>query len=261
MALKIAKPGRRLWLGLGVVALLLAVATYWLWPNRPVERRPLALMTSLPVYWPETVNISDVVSGRAPLPWVRQELERHFILHPLETLSPDSELADAPSPLAGRHLLLIAQPRGFSPADNVALDEWVRGGGQALIAIDPMLTGHYDVPIFDPRHPVVSALIPNVLAHWGLEVHFNENQPLEMRLVDLDGTPLPVLMAGQLALTGEGRQNCHLKAQDIVADCRIGKGRALVVADAAFLEHGQGEATASDAINALMELAFPARAD
>lgn len=245
---------------LGIAAMLLALlglAIVWLGHDHPVKRQPMGLMTSLPIYWPEGADMSDIVAGKAAMPWMRQELERRFILQPLDTLSPDSEQADAPSPLAGMRNLLIVQPRGFSPADNVALDEWVRAGGHALIVVDPMLTGHYDVSIMDPRHPVVGALIPNALGHWGITVHFNENQPLALREVELDDTPLPVLMAGQLVLTDEGALNCQLKAEDIVALCRIGKGRVTVLADAAVFEHGHGEAVTSDAIKALMELSFP----
>jgi len=244
---------------LGIAALLLALlglVGVWLWPDRAVQRQPLGLMTSLPIYWPEGADMADVISGQTPEPWIRQELEQSFILQPLDTLSPDAEVPAAPSPLAGLNNLLIVQPRGFSPADNVALDEWVRGGGHALIAIDPMLTGHYDVSIMDPRHPVVSALVPNVLAHWGIEVHFDENQPLAVREVDLDGAELPVVMVGRLVLADQGQKYCELVAENIVADCHIGKGRVIVLADAATFEHGHGEAVTSGAIKALITRAF-----
>lgn len=250
-------------LRLGLAAILLALAglgIFWLGQGRPAERQNVALMTSLPIYWPAGANMADMAAGNVELPWIRQELEKSYILTPLDTLSPDSEVANAPSPLAGVDRLMVVQPRGFSPADNVALDAWVRAGGQALIAIDPMLTGHYDLSIMDPRHPVVSALVPNVLGHWGLGIRFDENQPLAVRQVDLDGTPLPVLMAGQLVLddqaqAGAGTQ-CQLKAENIVAQCRIGKGRVTVLADAAIFEHGHGEGVTEDAIKLLMQQAF-----
>lgn len=243
----------------GIAALLitaLAVGGIWLGQDRPVERRPLGLMTSLPIYWPEGADMSDIVAGEVAVPWMRQELERHFILQPLDTLSPDSEQSGAVSPLQGMERLLIVQPRGFSPQDNVELDQWVRAGGHVLIAIDPMLSGQYGVSIMDPRHPVVSALIPNVLAHWGMEVHFTENQPLNGREVELDGAALPLVMAGQLVLTEQGRAHCQLKGDEVVAECRIGEGRVVVLADAAIFEHGHGEAVTSDALNTLMHLAF-----
>lgn len=244
---------------LAFAALLLGIAAataVWLWPDRAIERQPLGLMTSLPIYWPEGADMSDIVSGRVEAPWMRQELEQRFTLQPIDTLSPDGELSDAASPLAGMDNLLIVQPRGFSPADNVALDDWVRAGGHALIAVDPMLTGHYDVSIMDPRHPVVSALIPNVFAHWGLEVHFSENQPLSGREVDLDDTPLPVLMAGWFVLADEGQKQCQLKAEGTVAECSIGQGHVTLLADAAIFEHGHGEAVTSDALKALTDMAF-----
>ena len=62
-------------------------------------------------------------------------IEARYTLQPLDTLSPVPALSpDAPDtdPLAGLERLAVIQPRGLSPADNVALDQWVRGGGRLL---------------------------------------------------------------------------------------------------------------------------------
>ena len=89
-------------------------------------------MTSLPIYWPEGVELSVVIEG-SQMPWVRRELEERYDLVPLDTLSPNDNGGDGLSnPLADIERLLIVQPRGLSPDDNVALDEWMRGGGRLL---------------------------------------------------------------------------------------------------------------------------------
>lgn len=89
-------------------------------------------MTSLPLYWRLGADVADIASGNALVPWQRQAMERRFDLVPLDTLSPIPALTpDEPEtdPLAELDYLAIIQPRGLSPADNVALDEWVRAGG------------------------------------------------------------------------------------------------------------------------------------
>ena len=113
-------------------------------------------MTSLPLYWPADAALADIAAGTAPPPWQRRAIEADYRLVPLDTLSPIPALSpDAPDtdPLAGLGLLAVIQPRGLSPADNVALDDWVRRGGRLLMALDPALTGDYEAPLGDPRRP------------------------------------------------------------------------------------------------------------
>lgn len=144
-------------------------------PDAPVNttaqgRAPLGLMTSLPLYWPLGAGVAEIAVGTAGLPWQRSAIEARYALVPRDTLSPIPGLSpNAPDtdPLAGLDRLAMIQPRGLSPADNVALDNWVRGGGRLLLVLDPALTGEYDLPLGDPRRPVDAALIPPVAARWG----------------------------------------------------------------------------------------------
>jgi hypothetical protein len=218
-------------------------------------------MTSLPLYWPLGAGLESIADGTLAPPWQRRAFEERFGLVPLDTLSaipgvtPDSPDVD---PLAGLERLAIIQPRGLSPADNVALDDWVRGGGQVLMVLDPQLTGDYDLPLGDPRRPSESALIPPVLARWGLEIAFDEDQDAAPRRLLLGEGFVTVQLAGEVRLREGGETACTIAARGIAARCRIGAGSVAVIADAAAFEHLPAVAASGDGIAAVLAFAFPA---
>lgn len=204
----------------------------------PAER--LGLMTSLPLYWPLGTGIAALAEGTAAVPWQRAALERAYAIDPLDTLSPIPGLTpDAPEtdPLAGLDRLAVVQPRGLSPADNVALDKWVRGGGRLLLALDPALTGDYDLPLGDPRRPVDAAPIPPVVARWGLAVAFDEGQAGTVRAEMLAGETLPLALAGTVRIADPAAADCTIAAGGAAARCAVGKGRVTLIADAGIFEH------------------------
>lgn len=197
-------------------------------------------MSSLPLYWQEGAELSDFATGRADLSWQRAAIEQRYVMLPLDTLSPMPALSpDKPEvdPLAGITRLAVIQPRGLSPADNAALDAWVRGGGRLLLALDPALTGEYDIPLGDPRRPVGAALIPPVVARWGLAVSFDPEQELTVTNAALAGAQLPLALAGRIAITDPAAAGCALIAGGAAATCRVGAGRVTLIADAALFEH------------------------
>lgn len=209
----------------------------------PADRPTLGLMSSLPLYWGEGAGAFGAVLAQTNQPdWVRPVLERRFTLEPLDAL--DTER------LAGLAFLVLAQPRALTPAENVALDTWVRGGGHLLLFADPMLTRHSDYAVGDPRRPQDVALLSPILARWGLTLNFDESQAGGARQIDLAGAPLVVDLAGTLSLAaGSG---CTAFAEGVVAACNIGKGRILVVADAAVLDTSERRA----GLEALLARAF-----
>lgn len=224
----------------------------------------LGLMTSLPLYWPEGAEVTDLAAGREQIPWQRRLIETRYTLVPLDTLSPIPALSpDTPDtdPLAGIARLAVIQPRGLSPADNVALDAWVRRGGRLLLVLDPALTGEYTVPLGDPRRPVDAALIPPVAARWGLSVSFDESQAPAVTTTILAGAVLPLALAGQIAITNPAAAAaaaaCTVLAEGAAATCRVGAGRVTVIADAALFEHpalvGEGGARLLAALVAALE--------
>ncbi len=212
--------------------------------QQAAEAPPLGLMTSLPLYWPEGASLADIAAGTAVPPWQRRAIETAYRIVPLDTLSPIAGLSpDAPEtdPLAGLARLAVIQPRGLSPADNVALDEWVKGGGRLLLVLDPALTGEYAAPLGDPRRPVDAALIPPVVERWGLAIGLPP--------ADADSD------AGTIDLLPEGAKACTLSG-DAIARCRIGKGEVTLIADAALFEHPELAGEGGVAIARLLAAAF-----
>lgn len=243
----------------------------------------LGLMTSLPLYWPLGADFSELAGGDAEVPGQRAALEEEHELVLLDTLSPIAGLTeDAPEtdPLEGLERLAVIQPRGLSPADNVALDEWVRGGGQLLLVLDPYLGGHYPLPLGDPRLPNEVALIPPVVERWGLVVYADDALLEVFRATEIEGALIPVISAGEVREVDASVSNCQLFGEGLAARCQIGEGRVTLVADAeAFKDihspeghappehdkgdhyeddHGgeAGEGLRTPAIQALLRLAF-----
>jgi hypothetical protein len=197
-------------------------------------------MSSLPLYWPLGADLAAIAQGQGEVPWQRAALAGSYALEPLDTLSPIPALAaDQPEidPLAGLRRIAIIQPRGLSASDNVALDSWVRAGGRLLLVLDPALTGEYDLPLGDPRRPVDTALIPPVVARWGLAVSFDEDQAVAVSTARLGETPLPLALFGVVAITNPTAADCTLLADGAAARCRVGRGEVTLLADAALFEH------------------------
>jgi hypothetical protein len=200
----------------------------------------LGLMSSLPLTWPLGAEMGEIATGRAPVPWQRRAIAAGYAIEPLDTLSPIPALdpgAEDTDPLAGLDRLAVIQPRGLSPADNLALDRWVRGGGRLLLALDPALTGDYDLPLGDPRRPVDAAPIPPVVARWGLAVRFDDAQAATVTQRALGEAALPLVLAGEVTIADPAAAHCTLLAGGAAARCRVGAGQITLIADAALFEH------------------------
>lgn len=144
---------------LAAVALLaLAGLLLWLGPARPIapvpDRPKLAVLTALPLFWAEPGQ-----AGAAPrdVPIIAV-LRTRFTVEPL----------DDPSLLAGSgaRRLLVAQPRALAPEQLVAIDNWVRAGGTALVLADPLLRWPSDLPLGDRRRAPAASLLAPLLTHW-----------------------------------------------------------------------------------------------
>ena len=195
------------------------------------ERAPLGLFTTLPIYWQENADFASMLSEEGEPGWVRSALEESYRVEPLDVLDETA--------LASVRQLVLAQPRALSGAENVALDNWVRGGGQLLLFADPMLTGHSQFAIGDPRRPQDVVLLSPILARWGLELTFDEQQAEGERLVVMLETAIPVHLAGTFQTReSEKGARCSLSGSGILAQCTLGNGRVTLLADAAVLDDG-----------------------
>ena len=207
------------------------------------------LFTSLPIYWPEAPDLAAMLQGDAAPHWARTALEKKGTLVPIDAL--DGETLGA-----SRHLLMI-QPRPLAPAENVALDAWVATGGRVLLFADPQLTAHSAFGLGDRRRPQDIVLLSPILARWGLTLEFDEDQAPGERAASLDGQArLPVNFAGRFAIAGNGRGDarCKLRIEALIAECTIGAGRLVGVADAALFEAADDPADAAVRSRALDEL-------
>lgn len=223
--------------------------------RHPAQRPVLGLFTTLPIYWSEATGVADLLAHGQGEPWVRTAIERRYRLRPLDLLEPAKAGQD--DPLRAYDYLLLAQPRALSPAENVALDAWVRRGGNLLLFADPMLTAQSIHPLGDARRPQDVALLSPILGHWGLRLEFDEAQPIGERSVPLFGAAVTVALAGRLVGAKAQGASCRIGAQGLVAQCRIGRGRALIVADAALLDSAARPVEPRErGLNALLDRAF-----
>jgi hypothetical protein len=189
-------------------------------PKRAPQPQPdLMLMSALPLMWSELGPLDP--KGRPAAAY--KALEREFRIRPLDVL-------DAAGLGRGR-LLLLAQPRALAPAELVALDAWVRRGGRALILTDPMLLWPSELPLGDIRRPPAIGLLGPLLDHWGLALEPPRGHRAEVEQVSIRGQDRRMILfgAGRFSRLGAA---CAIRSRGFLADCRIGEGRALLLADA-----------------------------
>ena len=215
----IGAPGRALTYALiGVVAAAaLAFAAMRREPRplparAPAERPALMLVTSLPLMFSEDFSLS----GGSP---ALKQLQGRYRVVPISVTSPGE--------LAKGRLLLMAQPLAQTSENLVALDDWVRGGGRVMILADPLLEWPSKRPLGDPLRPPPMFADTGLLGHWGLRLDAPDVPAAEPRT--LAGYRIVTLSPGVLF----GR--CGVSRDRLVADCQVGKGEAVVIADADFI--------------------------
>ena len=190
----------------------------------------LLLLSSLPLVFGEKFGLD---SGGSP---ALRALETRYTVTPVS-------VTDAAS-LAGGELLLMAHPLAQPAEDLVALDQWVRRGGRVLLLADPALEWRSERPLGDPLRPPPAFADTGLLKHWGLRLDApDERGP---RQLHLGGHA--ILTASPGALFG----TCPIARDRLAARCRLGKGRATVVADADFLNVADLDGSTANNLDALM---------
>jgi hypothetical protein len=240
----------------GVVVLLaLAAAAIIWWVQRPAPQpaESIGLFTTLPILWSESPDIGAELSPDNQPHWARAKLAAAGRIEPLDLLAGPM----GAGPLDKLHRLVMAQPRVLSGAENVALDRWVRDGGNLLLIADPALTEHSDFALADPRRPQAVALLSPILSQWGLSLRFDDRQQMGEVSRELMGVAVPINLAGHFAT--EGQANCKLWGDGLAATCAIGRGRVVALADAAVLERDDPLGTRAKAFGWLLDAAFAAR--
>ncbi|HYG30005.1 MAG TPA: hypothetical protein VD887_07305 [Allosphingosinicella sp.] len=183
---------------------------------------PLLLMTGLPLVWGEGGAFDP---DSRPSESYRM-LEREYEVRPIDAIEPRT-LADA-------RLMLLAQPRLLAPEELVALDGWVRAGGSLLVLADPRLAWAREWTAGDALRPPAQSLLTPLLGHWGLTLGSERGDMFEDALGPEGGERRLVLRApGSLVASGS---QCRVSERFYLARCRLGRGQALVLADADLLD-------------------------
>jgi hypothetical protein len=198
--------------------------------SRPSEdRRALLLLTSLPLVFSDQFSLQ----GGSP---ALTALQRRYRVVPISVTSP--------AELRKSRLLLMAHPLAQTAENLVALDEWVHAGGRVLLLADPMLEWPSSRPLGDRLRPPPMFMDTGLLTHWGLRLDAPERRGAQKRKL----AGFEVLTDSPGALAGK----CDVSSDRLVAHCRIGKGRATVVADADLLDVGRLGADAPHNLDALL---------
>ncbi len=200
----------------------------------------LGLFTTLPILWNEAPDVAGMLRSSDAPHWARAELARYGTIEPLDTLAALDRV----------DRLVLAQPRPLSGDENVALDDWVRGGGRLLLFADPLLTEESIYALGDRRRPQDVVMLSPILHRWGLELRFDEAQHTGEPAIE----GIPVNLAGRFALTQPA--TCRSWADGIAVSCAIGKGRVIALADAAVLERDDPDGKRQEALDTLLATAF-----
>lgn len=243
MLSQMMRAGERRWrLIIGAMCLLLAIlaaaSAYKMSDKADAGPKPvLGLSTSLPLQWSEGGIEADLAKDAQPHP-VFVRLSAAYKVQPIDDLQR----------LKGDRvqMLFLAQPRALRPAELAALDDWVRGGGRALVLADPALQWGSLYPLGDKRRPLFTSLLSPLFTHWGLELVLPMNEDSAFTIRKLGNANIRTKTPGEW-LPRESANDlsaapCRISAQGLLADCRIGKGRAILVADADFLDTPYWEA-------------------
>lgn len=220
---------KRLLVGLFlVIGLILFLSSLrYVRPEVPEAKTKLALMTSLPLQWPEGGVAAALSEEGEPAPAYQRLAENY------EMVSVDSL-----STLKRGHLslLMMAQSRAMAPAELVALDTWVRQGGHVLILADPALQWESIYPLGDTRRPLFMSMLSPLFAHWGLEMFIPASDAAPSVIKRFGEDSVRTASPGEWQLRKSKAASCTIMSDAMLADCKIGKGRAVLVADADLLD-------------------------
>lgn len=228
------------------LALLLLAGGWLIGRDGSVERKPLGLFTSLPILWNEASDVAGLLKPDIKPHWAKAALQTRGDIVALDRLD---EL-----PSSGLTRLVIAQPRPLSPEENVALDDWVKGGGRLLLLADPALTAESAFSIADRRRPQAVVLLSPILTRWGLQLEFDDAQTFGERSVKVMDVAVPVNLPGRFQLVKS--DSCRSWADGLAVSCGIGKGRVIALADAAVLDQQDPDGTRSSAFDWLLTATF-----
>ncbi len=186
----------------------------------------LAIMTSLPLIFGEA-SVEQVVRGENQPAPIYEILKDNYDVTPLDNIDSRLEQFDT---------LLLAQVRALTAQEFVDLDKWVRSGGKVVILSDAALQWHSDYSLGDKRRPLFTSLLSPLFAYWGIEQILLIEDP-EEQVITVDGYDINTVTPGEWVIgdNDSGDIMCQLSDNSFEADCNVGQGRAILIADSDFI--------------------------
>lgn len=200
-------------------------------PAENASRAKIQLMTSLPIVWGEGASMESIVSGKTSPAPIYAHWQKQYDIAAVDSFD-GLENSDT-------EIILLAQPPAMDPADLAAIDAWVRAGGNAIILTDPQLVWPSSLPLGDKRRPLASGLLSPLLSRWNLELQVTDDTASSARL-EFPGATITAVGIGafkSVPRPENGQAECELSAANVMARCKLGEGRAIILADADFLNH------------------------
>lgn len=227
-------------IGSALVILLLGFGAI-LWSmsdsGEDLRKTKIVLLSSIPLQWGEG-DLKSVVDGEGhPDPLFERLSETRDVV-----AVDNFEQVQA----SGTKVAILIQPKAFSPDELVRLDNWVRAGGRLLFFADPALDWPTTLSPGDAQRPLFTSLHSPLFAHWGLELVLpvdaeHAHDQIETQLGDFNlllKTPGSWMWADS---DKAGAQPCKIERGALIAECRVGKGQAILVADVDMLHSGMWE--------------------
>lgn len=210
-----------------VGTIIVAIAAVYLLPAlyapRAAGDRPrVAIVSGIPLEWLGPVDMATILNDSAQRSALLPALVDRFVVVQLDAVDPQ-RLTDV-------DVLVLAHPRPLAPAELVDIDRWVREGGRVLILADPLLSWPPDYPLGNPRNPPIISLLTPLLDHWGVDLGSPASEGSDIFMAGDDR--VHAISMGRFRVT---RPDCSLVLGGRSAVCTIGRGRAVLVADADLL--------------------------
>jgi hypothetical protein len=235
---------RRALIGVLILAVvLLGSLAVGAWRDQQLAGKPrLGLITTLPLRWGEGGSNNIIDPAAEPLPaYLSLQLEHQIkLIDAVDTKT-----------LKDTHVLLLAQPRAFAPSEFAVLDKWVRDGGRILILADPALAWESIHPLGDKRRPLFTSLMSPLFAHWGIDLVLPMEEGSEKTILrQVSGLSVRTVTPGAWQpREGAKTAQCAIDNQGLTAQCIVGKGRAILIADADLLDADLWQGTGMRAIS------------
>lgn len=222
----------RIMVGVGLGLLLIAGLAWFLsGRGQPPKGPPVMIMSSIPLQWGEA-TVTEIAQGEAETPGLLDALgkSRKTVL-----IDDFQQMAEP-----GKGALLLIQPRALAPRELVQLDAWIRKGGATVIFADPALDWPSELPLGDMRRPLFTSMLTPLFRHWGLELALPVD---EAAITDIEVGAYRLSMKSggiwEAADTKRPSAACNIRNDERLAYCTVGKGQALLIADADMLHEAQ----------------------